>query len=336
MDLKQGELYAEWKKGRFRPVYYLLGEPSARSQAVKDIKKLLNPGDFDLSEFSTLADPDARAVVGDALTAPLLSERRLVIVNTKLPAAAKKVLAAYLKNPVKSTTLVLISDDRRADPKDPLVPAVRAAGALCVFYPLRDDEAQRRLISTARQAGKILSEEAALAIVEESGTDWAILRQELRHIISFAGKNAEVTLEMTLQCLGFSKAVDPFALSRLIQNRDLAGSLGHLRKALAAGKPGAETFRALNQISSALFKQFRAKSLLKTDRSHDQILATLRVNKYWDKDFLPRVGRISEVRLMRDLERCLTTEADLKSKAWLDPKIELENLVADVCGAKRS
>ena len=34
---------------------------------------------------------------------------------------------------------------------------------------------------------------------------------------------------------------------------------------------------------------------------------------------------------MQDLSRCVQTEADLKSKTWLDAKIELERLVVDLC-----
>ncbi len=328
-DISPTELSAEWTKGRFRPVYYLVGEASARAEAVREIKKRLNPGDFDFSDFFEFSDQTAQTVVSDALTPPLVSERRLVVVTApRIPAAAKKILADYLKDPLKSTTLVLGSDDRKPDPKDPLVSAARGAGAVAVFHPLRDYEAQKRLIAEAQKAGKTLAREAAEAVIEEAGTDWGILSQELRNILTFAGKREDVSLEMALQCLGFSKAADPFALGRLIQNRDLSGSLRQLKKTFDSGKSSDQAFRALGQIRSAVFKQLHAKRLLKAGQSPDRITSSLRV---WDREFIPRLGRMSQARLARDLGRCLRTETDLKSKAWLDPKLELEGLIVDLC-----
>ena len=52
---------------------------------------------------------------------------------------------------------------------------------------------------------------------------------------------------------------------------------------------------------------------------------------FYDRDFFERAKRVSEERLRRDLRRLLEVETDLKSKAWLDAKIEFEGVVVELC-----
>src|SRR5205807_2608875 len=132
------------------------------------------------------------------------------------------------------TTLVLLSDERKADAKDPLIKAAGAAGAVCLFSPLSAAEAERRLKEAARSAGKELSEEAAELLVAEAGTDWGILSQELEKALLYA-EGSRVSRDDALQCLGYQKAADPFALGRLVAQRQLPESLAHFRRFLKDG-----------------------------------------------------------------------------------------------------
>jgi DNA polymerase-3 subunit delta len=271
------------------------------------------------------------------MTLPVFQERRLVVVkNERLPAEARDAFAGYLKDPLASTTLVLFSEERKADPKDALVRAASAAGAICVFSPLKEGEAQERLQAEARKAGKTLAPEAAQALVAEAGTDWGILSQELEKALLYAGSSKEISAEAVLECLGYRKSSDPFALPRLIGARRLKESLSHLRRMLAEGKPDEQVFKALHQITNAVSRQFRAKRMLAAGLPPEEIFRSLRLNSWWDRDYLGNLARLGERRLVRDLSACLAAETALKSKSWLDPRIELEHLVVALCGADQA
>ncbi len=334
MELRPAELLKEWRAGTFRCVYLLAGEEaSAKREALEQLKASFKPDDFNYREFSADVDDEAAAIVSEAATLPVFSDRRLVVVsNPKIPAAARAAFAAYLKDPVKTTTLVLLSEERKVDAKDALASAAAAAGAVCVFSPLKEDEAQARLRAEAKRAGKELSEEAAQALVAEAGTDWGVLKQELEKALLFSG-STKVTGEQALESLGYRKASDPFALARLIQDRKLKESLSHLRRFLAEGKPEDQAFRALSQISSAVSRQLKAKRMQAGAVPEDAIFRALRLHSYWDRDFLGRLTRLPEARLRADLKRCLRTETDLKSKTWLDARVELEHLVIGLCAS---
>ena len=335
MELRPEELAQECKSGRLRPAYYLLGEDaSGKALALKELKASFKADEFNFREFSGEAG-EVPGILSEAQTLPVFSERRLVLVsNPRIPPEGRQALAQYLKDPVKTTTLVLLSEDRKPDPKDPLAKAASACGALCLFGPLREEEAQERLKALARKAGKALSPEAAALLVAEAGTEWGTLSQELEKLMLFS-TSREIKAEEALQSLGYQKAADPFALTRLIQERRLKESLQHLQRLLRSGRPE-EAFRALGQIAAAVSRQLKAKLLLKAGSSPEEVFRALRLHQYWDRGYLKTLEGFPQERLVSDLKLCLATEADLKSKAWLDPKLELELLAAGLCRPRAS
>ncbi len=331
MELSPDDLSKEWKAGKFRPVYYLFGEePAAKTEALKALKAAFKADDFNLREFSGDVASEAPDVVAEAMTLPVFSDKRLVIVRgTKIPADAKGAFIDYLKNPSVTTTLVLLSDESRVDKKDALASAVSAAGAVVVFAPLTPEAATARLIDAAKKQGKELTAEAAAALVEEAGTDWPVLAQELEKAVIFAGKAAVVGLEAVGACLGYRKNIDPWAFEKLAQGRDLKACMAHLGDLFSEDKPEAVVFASLARCRGAYLKQLRAKRLLKAGMPQREIETRLRI--FYDNGFFTRAARVTEERLRRDLRRCLEVEADLKSKTWLDPRIELERLVVELC-----
>ncbi len=333
METAYAALVKEWQAGKFRPVYYFVGEDaSARGEAAAALKAAIKPDGFNLAQLGGDPAGVAAAAVTEAMTLPVFAERRLVVVESpKLPAEARGVLADYLKTPNPSTSLVLFSEERRLDPRDALVKAAAAAGAVVLFKPLREEEAVSRLQTEARKAGKAISPDAAEALVAEAGTDWAILKQELEKAALFAAGAPSIGAEHVAACLGYQKSVDPFALPRLVQARQLKAALAHLQRLFQEGKPDDQSFRALNQISGAVQKQLRAKRMLRAGRSEGEVFTALRLHSYWDRDYLAGLKRFSEARLRRDLGACLEAEVSLKSRSWLSAPQEIERLVVDLC-----
>jgi DNA polymerase-3 subunit delta len=331
MELKPHALDAEWKTGKFRPVYYLFGEESAsKADAVLRLKALFKADDFNLREFSGDPNSEYAAIISEAMTLPVFSDKRLVIVRTpKIPAEARAAFAEYLRAPSTTTTLVLLCEDRRPDRKDALAAAVESAGAVAIFSPLTEEEAVARLLAEAQKAGKTLAPEAASALVEEVGCDWGILAGELEKAILFAARTETINLEAVSASLGHHQAADPWAFERLISARDLKPVLHYLRDAFEGAKAEEVVFRSLAQARAAYLKQLKAKRMLKTGQQTREIEMKLRI--FYDRDFFARAQRVSEERLRLDLRRLLETETDLKSKAWLDPKVELTGLVVELC-----
>lgn len=330
-ELTTKQLADEWKKGAFRPAYLLFGEDApAKQLALETLRKFVGADDFNLNEFSGGDDSQAGEIVSACQTPPMFSDRRLVVVrNAKFAAPARKLFAEYLRDPLSSTILFMISPEARPDNKDALASAVKALGGVVLFKPMRENEAVKRLIDEAKRMGFTLATAAADALVEEAGTEWGILRAELQKVKLFIGEKTEAGVPEIAACLGYSQKSNPFDLPRLLQRRDAKASVTLLRRQL---RETGETFRLLFQITSTVNKQLRAKRMLKSGEPSDRIFKSLRLNQYYDRDYLSIVERLPENALIRALASCLETEKSLKSRSWLDPSIELENLVLKVCG----
>lgn len=331
MELRPPELLKEWRAGGFRPVYYLFGaESAAKADALLQLKALFKADDFNFREFSGDPAAETPAVVTECLTLPVFAGRRLVVVShPSLPAEARALLADYLRSPSMETTLVLLSEDRKPDKRDALAAAAAAVGAVAIFAPLSEEEAVERLREEALKAGKNLTHEAAALLAQEAGTDWGILAGELEKLVLFVGGGDEIGPAAVLDCLGYGKASDPWALEKLTLARDLKACLVYLRRAFAGAKAEEVVFRSLAQIRGGYLKQLKAKRMLQAGLAQREIETRARI--FYDREFFQRLGRVTERRLRRDLRRCLEVETDLKSKAWLDPKLELERLVVELC-----
>lgn len=327
MSLTPEAAAQEWKAGKLRPVYCLYGEDSAaKAQALETLKAAVGADPFNLAELSGDGDAQAAEAVSACLTPPMFAERRLVLMRcAKLGAAGRKALAEYLKDPLPTTTLAVLCPDAKPDLKDALAAASGAHGGQVVFRPLKPEEAASRLRSEARAAGLELSPEAADAMVEEAGVEWGILRSELEKLLLFAAGRKKAGIEDVLACLGYRREANPFELPRSIGRRDRAAAVGHLLRLL---EEGADPFALLYQITSAVNRQLKAKRMVKAGLGQERIFRELRLNAYYDRDYLQQVAKTAETALEGGLRACLETEVALKSKSWLEPGLELQRLVA--------
>ncbi|MBI4347443.1 MAG: DNA polymerase III subunit delta, partial [Elusimicrobia bacterium] len=310
--------------GKLRPVYYLFGEDAvARGAAVQKLKEWVKPDPFNLNELDLEAAEEA---VSAANAPPVFADRRLVLLRgTKLLADGRKTLAEYLADPLPSTTLVLQSDDKKPDGKDALASAADKLGGVVVFAPMSEEEAVSRLVAEAKKAGVDLDGEAAETIVEEAGTQWGILRAELDKVLLYAKDRKSVSREDALACLGYRQAANPFDFPKLVVARKRAPALELMARLL---EEGVSEFQVLSKITYELNRLLKARRMRAAGVPEAQLFRELRLHPYYGREFLRQAESSNETRLIRSLKLCVETDAALKSKSWLEPKIELERLVA--------
>jgi DNA polymerase-3 subunit delta len=328
--MRPESVLSELKAGKLRPVYFLAGEEKLqRDQVLAAILKAASPDPLNTQEFFG-DSADADELLSSAQTQPMFSDRRVLIVKRAeaLHAAPKKALVEYLADPLKSTTLVLLLDERPAK-GDALQAAAEAAGAALTFYALKPDEAEAWAIRTSKANGMNLTPGAAELLVSEAGTDLAILQQELSKLLQFTkDSKGEVNETHVAATLGFQQAENIFELGSAVQAKDVKEALRLSRRLLETE----DAFRLLYQVSTTLEKQLRAKRLLAAGRSEDDVFRATRMNKWYNKDFVKLASKRTEGELIRGLERALETEARLKSSPAASHSLELERLLVDVCG----
>ncbi|MFA5162618.1 MAG: DNA polymerase III subunit delta [Elusimicrobiales bacterium] len=317
-ELDSRRFYAELEAGTIRPVYWLSGENGwERDRAAARIKAAVKPDEFNFDSF--YGDRDGGADIAQAASsAPVFAERRLVLVRRAgaLKADGREAVSEYLKNPLESTCLVLVAGGGegggRKGPRGPSLSALAAqAGAAVEFEALRPQEAQKWAAARAGEMGAKLPPEAAETLVESSGADLSALENEIAKLAAYKD-GAAITSEDVLQCLGYAREAEPFALSDAISAGDGARALRAIDAALAAGE---EPVVLLAMMAKYAERMLRVKIMLSAGMEQGRIAAELGVKPYYAGRLAAEGKARSERSLFAALNRLLEADAALKSSS---------------------
>ena len=148
-------------------------------------------------------------------------------------------LERYLETPNPQTVLVFVAADIHRGTR--IVKALLRRATVVEFWGLKTErEAQGRdlpdvarragayVAGRVREAGVTIAMEAEKHLLEHAGTDIATLRNDVDRVLLYTQGRTEVTLEDVRAVVGGAVAVDDWALTRSIEQRDVASALRHL------------------------------------------------------------------------------------------------------------
>jgi DNA polymerase-3 subunit delta len=321
-------LEEEWRKNKLRPVYYFCGAEQTLQQSALDLmKSLFKPEDLNFSSHCA-ETADLRAVTDLAQTAPMVGERRFIILKRceKLKKDGTAEIAAYLSDPAPFTALFLISD-KKGDSADPLARALGADCAQIFFEPLSDFEAARFLRRKFEEKNCPVTEDAAITLIELLGNDASTLTTEAEKISVYChGSKEKFTPQNALELAGFSKEQDPFDLSKAICSRDSAWAAAVVDRLLASG---AEPMAILYNISRTMERLIKVKKFEASGAGPSApYQAGVTPGHY--RHLAAATRSYTEDKLLRGLRRCLEIEALLKSSSGRDPGLLVRQLLYEI------
>lgn len=184
------------EEGEIDPVYYLTGDEELLideiARAISDAA--LDPSSRDFNfDVRAAADLDAESLTSLIETAPMLADRRVVIVKRleqwRKNAKIWQVLRAYVRKPSPTTVLILVHGVEEKPDKT----IARLATHLEAKTP-KPDEVRRWLVERARTLGFELMQDAADHLVSAVGTDLSQLAMELEKIAAAMPPDRPVAL----------------------------------------------------------------------------------------------------------------------------------------------
>ncbi|MBI2216540.1 MAG: DNA polymerase III subunit delta [Candidatus Rokubacteria bacterium] len=285
-------------------------------------------------------DVPAEDIVRSAMTLPLMTAVRLVVVRhaQELAAKAATVIGEYTANPNPSTCLLLLADELLAGGRDGkphwLLRAVPASGV--VTLPARRGRAlEEWLRQRAAADGITVSEDAARLLVEWVGDDTAALLGEVRKAalagaaVGTAGANRQVGKREVEAVVGEHRLAGVFDLTRAIERRDVGLALRTLERLLVSEEP----MRLLALLTSETRMAWLVHELTRRGQPAEQIARTLRRPAGVISARLAALGGASAATLRAKLQRCWEVERRLKSGGQV--KAELAALVAELSSGRR-
>lgn len=262
--------------GAFAPVYLFTGDDVFRKQAAaKQIIKILNPGEFNLTQNDCGQTKEIGEILTLANTMPAFADKRVIILNnidklTKNPLAA---LLEYLANPLDSTCLILFHNDYKKFKKDKaLSAALNEDSAEVLFDELKGASLQKWMKENFAAKGLTVSSDTLFMLEELAGADLNALTMEIEKLSLLLDKREDktVTEEDLLTSIGYSKEENPFALNNAILSLNKKEALKIVDNLLKAGE---EPIAILNKISNPALKLFRIKRLSEAGMPSFQITA---------------------------------------------------------------
>ena len=311
------------------PLYLLLGpERYLRGAAVELIanaslsETMLR--EFNEFSFTLLFDP-VQSAVAAAEQLPMMSNRRVVKIRdfAKLREADEQVLISYLKNPVPSTTMILVADE--LDKRKGLSKALLESCTVVDFSPLKDPEAKSWCESRLKELKTTADAQVLNEIVRLVGTDIQTLSTELDKLASAAIDTHKISLELVDDLIGRSRELSNFELADHLLAKNRKRALETLYRLL---DDGAEPVMLVGLIASNYHRLALGKDLLARG-GPAEVFRSVALPPFKRDSYIATLQRSDSEKIARGIQ--LIANADLAIKtSQATPRLQLEMLVCEL------
>ncbi|HSL91236.1 MAG TPA: hypothetical protein VK863_01185 [Candidatus Limnocylindrales bacterium] len=268
-------LFASWFSSAPAPAYLLSGEGAGLSDLVAELwldRFRTEGATAELTRW-TPADMDRESLEAVFRTPSFFCRYRVFVLPDlgDLKKGAREALLAYLGAPEPSVLLVLPCSDKAAARTFSSVPGLRSAA-------FREEQAvstlARAAVARIREAGKELSEDAAVFLVRWVGMDFARVKEELAKLLSFSADRREIGEEEIRTVCIAGGTVDPFRLAETLVRRDKKECLTLFRR-FAAGAEAADYHGLVGAVAWFVRRRLSDKGAALSARRGGEILAAL-------------------------------------------------------------
>lgn len=317
------------------PVLLYHGDnPLEIEDAARAMRRRFNDVDTILYD-GTVALPD---LTQTCATAGLFAPERLVIVTgleerlkgTRKPDEAEAV-RRVLDAVAPTTTLLLLSPS--SDGKCTMADLVRkAGGSVRVFMTPKRGELPRWIASRGTAHRVTVRRDAADLLAELVGATPMQLDAELEKLATYVGDGGTVTTAAVEALVGSVPQESIFALVDAVAVGDTARALRLIRERLD-GSSSSEIELALSLIR-LLARQMRMLLRIRlgteAGRSRGELIAELKLNRYFADRYFRQAGRLPVARLRQAFELLASFEHRLKT-GRVEAGSGLDTLVARLC-----
>jgi len=219
-------IMAELRERNFRPVYYLMGDEPYYIDQISDYiaEHALQPEERDFNQTILFgSDVTASAVADAARRYPMMAERQVVIVKEAQNIRQTDALEKYMKQPMKTTVLVLCHKNGKIDGrKREYAKSIQQAGILFESTKMKEYLLPAFIERFLRERQVTIDPKSTQLIAEAIGADLTRLTSELEKVlISLPENDRRVTPQVVEDQIGVSKDFNGFELRNAIINRDV-------------------------------------------------------------------------------------------------------------------
>lgn len=280
------KIITEWKKGSFKPVYWLEGEEPFFIDQVVDYaeKHLLNESEagFNLTVFYG-KDADWPSVVNACRRYPMFAERQVVILKEAQQMRDIEKLEAYVDNPQPSTVFVVSYKDKKVDGRSKLAKVLKQKGEMLTTKKIYDSQLPEWAGQMVKQHGLSITQKALSLLVDHIGNDLSRIQNEIEKLAVNLNARKNITEDDIENYIGVSKEFNVFELQDAVARKDLPKAIRIVQYFEANPKAA-----PIQLVLPALYNFFSKLYMLYGIPNPDEKSAAsaLGVNPYFVKDYL--------------------------------------------------
>jgi DNA polymerase-3 subunit delta len=280
------KIIGDWKKGNFKPVYWLEGEePYFIDQVVNYAEhKILNESEagFNLTVFYG-RDADWAAVVNACRRYPMFAERQVVLLKEAQHMKDLEKLEGYVENPLPSTIFVVSYKEKKVDARTKFAKTLKAKGEMMTTKKLYDNQLPEWANGMVQQHGLSITQRALLLLVDHIGNDLSRIENEIEKLAVNLGTRKSITEDDIENYIGVSKEFNVFELQDAVAKKDLPKAIRIIRYFEANPKAA-----PIQLILPSLYTFFSKVYMIFGAGSNDekQIATSLGINPYFMKDYM--------------------------------------------------
>ncbi|WP_026770410.1 DNA polymerase III subunit delta [Asinibacterium sp. OR53] len=280
------KIITEWKKGSFKPVYWLEGEEPFFIDQVVDYaeKHLLNESEagFNLTVFYG-KDADWPSVVNACRRYPMFAERQVVILKEAQQMRDIEKLEVYVDNPQPSTVFVVSYKDKKVDGRSKLAKVLKQKGEMLTTKKIYDSQLPEWAGQVVKQHGLSITQKALSLLVDHIGNDLSRIQNEIEKLAVNLNARKNITEDDIENYIGVSKEFNVFELQDAVARKDLPKAIRIVQYFEANPKAA-----PIQLVLPALYNFFSKLYMLYGIPNPDEKSAAsaLGVNPYFVKDYL--------------------------------------------------
>jgi DNA polymerase III subunit delta len=275
---------------------------------------------LNVEKYSCL-DVDSETIITAALSIPMLSDRKIIIVKNYEKVNDSKSLQFYMQSPAQSTILVLVADS--IDKRKNVFSSVTKNGVLVKCNSLKKNEIIEWIISRFNKNRKKITPELAEILYELKGDSLLGIMTEIEKIVTYIDDNDNVRKDDILAVIGSSREFNIFELTNSIGKSDKSRSIEILENLL---EQNVEPLFIISMLTRHFIILWKIYNLRRLSKNSGEIASITQINPYFLKDYISQTEKFN----LEKIERCLKylLEADLLLKSVSLPKrIIIDNLV---------
>ncbi len=304
-------IISDWKKGNYKPVYWLEGEEEyfidkVMKYAESNILKESETG-FNLSVFYG-KDADWVSVINSCRRYPMFAERQVVLLKEAQQMRDIEKLEAYIENPLTSTVFVVSYKEKKVDGRTRLAKILKEKGVVLTTKKLYDNQLPEWTEELVESKELNISQKALMLLVDHIGNDLSRIENEIDKIVINLGKRKNITETDVEQYVGVSKDFNVFELQAALATKNLSKAI-QIIQYFEANPKAAPIQLILPSLYTYFSKVFMIYGL--NTRDEKTIAASLGINPFFIKDYL----RTTNVYSYADVEKLLLLLSDYNLKS---------------------